>query len=66
MRVARNIMTPLEILYAIESLSESDMEILAILADEKLSEELMKRRQEAFIEMRKGKLLSADDLFKDI
>ncbi|HAO19580.1 MAG: hypothetical protein BWK80_02510 [Desulfobacteraceae bacterium IS3] len=66
MRVARNIMTPLEILYAIESLSESDMETLAILADEKLSEELMKRRQEAFIEMRKGKLLSADDLFKDI
>ncbi len=64
MTVARKIMTPLEILYAIESLSESDRKTLAILADETLSKEQMKRRQEAASEMRKGELLSVDDLAK--
>ncbi len=66
MGVARKIMTPLEILYAIDILSESDRETLAILADEKLSEELIKRRRDAFIEMRKDELLSTDDLFRSI
>jgi len=66
MRMSGNIMTPLAILNAIENLSESEKETLAILADEELSEDLMKRRREAFSEMKKGKLLSEKELFRDL
>jgi hypothetical protein len=51
-------MTPLEILKAIESLSEEERETLAILADRKLCEGLLKRRKEVALEMGKGALLS--------
>jgi hypothetical protein len=55
-------MTPLEILRAIESLTEEERETLAILADKKLSEELLKRQKNLLTEMKRGKLLSEKDL----
>ncbi len=58
MNTVRKTMTALEIFNAIENLTDSEKETLAILADEKLSEELMKRRRDALIEMRKGELIS--------
>ncbi len=62
MKTSRESMTPLEILKAIESLTEGEKETLAILADKKLSEELLKRRKDVLIEMEKGELLSENDL----
>jgi len=62
MKTSRKSMTPLEILKAIERLTEGEKETLAILADRKLSEELLKRREDVLIEMRKGELLSENDL----
>lgn len=62
MKATRKSMTPLEILRAIESLTEEERETLAILADKKLSEELLKRRKDVLTEMKRGKLLSEKDL----
>jgi len=59
-------MTPLAILKAIESLTEAEKETLAILADEKLSKDLMKRRQETFSEMKKGEILGEKELFRNL
>ena len=53
MKASKKSMTPLEILRAIESLTEEERETLAILADKKLTEELLKRRKEAALEMGK-------------
>jgi len=64
MSIATKTMTPLEIFSAIESLTDAEKETLALLADEKLSEELMKRRREALVEMRKGELISEESLFR--
>ena len=58
MMASKKAMTPLEILRAIESLTEEQRETLAILADKKLTEELLKRRKEVALEMGKGELLS--------
>ena len=65
MMASKKAMTPLEILRAIESLSEEQRETLAILADKKLTEELLKRREEAALEMGKGELLSKGDLLAE-
>jgi hypothetical protein len=62
MKATGKSMTPLEILRAIESLTEEERETLAILADKKLSEELLKRRKDVLAEMKKGQLLSEKDL----
>ena len=62
MKTSRKSMTPLEILKAIENLTEGEKETLAILADEKLSEELLKRRKDVLTEMKQGELLSENDL----
>jgi len=64
MSIATKTMTPLEIFSAIESLADAEKETLALLADEKLSEELMKRRRQALVEMRKGELISEESLFR--
>ncbi len=57
-------LTPLELIRAIEQLSDDEKETLAILADEKLSRELLKRRKEALGAMKNGELLSEDELFE--
>jgi predicted acyltransferase (DUF342 family) len=62
MKTSRKSMTPLEILKAIENLTEGERETLAILADKKLSEELLKRRKDVLTEMKQGELLSENDL----
>ncbi len=62
MKTPRKSMTPLEILKAIEKLTEEEKETLALLADKKLSGELLKRREDVLTEMRKGELLSENDL----
>lgn len=49
----------LKIIRAVESLTEDEKETLAILADKKLSEELLKRRKEAYLELKKGELLES-------
>ena len=41
-------------------------ETLEILADKKLSKELLKRRREAYAEMKKGVLLETEDLFREL
>lgn len=58
---AKNI-SALKIIKAVESLSEDEKETLAILADKKLSEEILKRRKEAYRELNKGELLSPEEL----
>jgi len=65
MTALKKSMTPLEILRAIESLTEEERETLSILADKKLTEELLKRRKEAALEMGKGELLSKGDLLAE-
>ena len=65
MKASKKSMTPLEILSAIESLTEEERETLAILADKKLSEELLKRRKDVAVEMGKGELLSEGDLLAE-
>ena len=66
MQISNPVITPFQILKAIENLTDAEQETLAIMADEKLSEELMKRRKQTVLEMRKGELISEDELFKDI
>ena len=61
---AKNL-SALKIIRAVESLSEAEKETLAILADKKLSEELLKRRREAYLELKEGELLSPKDLFAE-
>ncbi|MEW6187287.1 MAG: hypothetical protein AB1585_16255 [Thermodesulfobacteriota bacterium] len=59
--IAKNL-SALKIIRAVESFSEDEKETLAILADKKLSEELLKRRKEAYRELNKRKLLSLKEL----
>ncbi len=66
MDTARTMMTPLVIFNAIESLTDAEKETLFLLVDEKLSEELMKRRRDALAEMRRGELIGEDELFRGI
>ncbi len=66
MQVSKSVITPFQILKAIENLTDAEKETLAILADECLSEELMKRRNQAISEMKQDELISGDELFKDI
>jgi len=66
MKAQKKIQTPLEILEAIRNLTEDEKETLAILADEELSGELLKRRKDVIKEMQKGELIGEEDLFKDI
>ena len=56
-------MTPAQIIAGIESLSSADKETLAIMADKKLSQEIMGRRKEAIDEFEKGTLLAEHQLF---
>lgn len=65
MKSQKKIMTPLEILKAIQDLTEKEKETLAILADKELSAELLKRRKDVIAEMQKGELISEEDLFRD-
>jgi hypothetical protein len=58
---AKNL-SALKIIRAVECLSEDEKETLAILADRKLSEELLKRRKDAYLELKKGELLNPNDL----
>ena len=66
MQISKPVITPFQILKAIENLTDAEKETLAILADEDLSEELMKRRNQAISEMKQDELISGDELFKDI
>lgn len=63
---ANTVLTPLEIIKAVECLNEEDKETLSILADKKLSEEILKRRKSAYVEMKKGTLMNESDLFDGI
>ncbi|QTA85714.1 hypothetical protein [Desulfonema magnum] len=63
MQISNPVTTPFQILKAIENLTDAEKETLAIMADEKLSEELMKRRKQAISEMKKGELISEEELF---
>jgi hypothetical protein len=56
-------LTPIDLIRAIDRLSDAEKETLAILADKKLSAKILKRRKEALDEMRKGELLSEKELF---
>ncbi len=56
-------LTPLDLIRAIEQLSFAEKETLALLADEKLSKELLARRKEGLDAMKAGELLSEDELF---
>ena len=64
MKAAIKSMTPLEIINAIEILPEDGKETLSILADKKLSEELLERRKDVVIEMKKGELISEEDILR--
>ena len=55
-------LTPVQIIAGIERLSEADKETLAILADKKLSQEILKRRRMALDELEGGKLLTERQL----
>lgn len=56
-------LTPIDLIRAIDRLSEAEKETLAILADKKLSAKILKRRKDALDEMRNGELLSEKELF---
>jgi hypothetical protein len=53
MRLSAKKISALKIIKAVESLSEDEKETLAILADRKLSGELLKRRKGAYRELKK-------------
>lgn len=56
-------LTPIDLIRAIDRLSEAEKETLTILADKKLSAKILKRRKDALDEMRNGELLSEKELF---
>lgn len=56
-------LTPVDLIRAIDRLSDAEKETLAILADKKLSSKILRRRKDALDEMRKGELLSEKELF---
>ncbi len=63
MGTASKHLTPLELILAIDQLSSAEKETLTLLADEKLSKELLARRKEGLDAMKTGQLLSEDELF---
>jgi hypothetical protein len=66
MQVSSSLITPFQIIRAVENLTDAEKETLAIMADEKLSEELMNRRKQLVSDMKKGELLSEEELFRDM
>jgi len=66
MQMTTPVITPFQILKAIENLTDAEKETLSILADERLSEELMIRRKQAGFEMKNGELISEDELFRGV
>ena len=64
MATATKHLTPLKLIRAIELLTDDERETLALLADKKLTEEILDRRKSALAEMKKGTLLSEEELFK--
>lgn len=57
-------LTPAQIIAGIERLSAADRETLAIMADEKLSQEIVRRRKIAMDELEKGTLLTEHQVWK--
>jgi len=66
MGVTTKKMTPVEIIRSVESLTPEDLETLLIMADKELAGELIIRREEAREELKQGKLMSKDEVFKDL
>lgn len=66
MEISKSLVTPFQIIEAIKNLNDAERETLAILADEKLSEQLMQRRKQALFEMKNGTLISEEALFRDV
>jgi hypothetical protein len=64
MQVSSSLITPFQIIRAVENLTDAEKETLAIMADEKLSEELMDRRKQLIADMKTGGLLSEEELFR--
>lgn len=56
-------LTPIDLIRAIDRLSEAEKETLSILADKKLSAKILRRRKDALDEMRNEELLSEKELF---
>lgn len=57
-------LTPLELIRAIDELTDEEKENLALLADEKIAEEVLKRRKDVLKEMKNGTLINEEDLFE--
>ncbi|MEE8329196.1 MAG: hypothetical protein V3R54_04620 [Thermodesulfovibrionia bacterium] len=57
-------LTPLELIRAIDELTDEEKENLALLADEKIAEEILKRRKDVLKEMKNGTLINEEDLFE--
>ena len=66
MGVTTQKMSPVEIIRSIESLTSEELETLLIMADKKLAGELIIRREEAREELEQGKLMSKNEVFKDL
>ncbi len=57
-------LTPLELIRAIDELTDEEKENLALLADEKIAEEILKRRKDVLKEMKNGTLINEENLFE--
>ena len=59
-------MTPRDIYMGIKELSAGELETLLLLLDSELTEEILIRREESKTELRDKRLLTEEELFKDL
>lgn len=59
-------MTPIEIYKGVKELSDGELETLLLLLDPELAEEILIRREESKTELREERLLTEEELFRDL
>ena len=59
-------MTPIEIYKGVKELSDGELETLLLLLDPELTEEILIRREESKTELREKRLLTEEELFRDL
>lgn len=57
---------PIEIYRGVRNLTEGELDTLLLLLDSELTEEILVRREESKKFLMEGRLLSEDDIFKDM
>jgi len=59
-------MTPIEIYKGVKELSDGELETLLLLLEPELTEEILIRREKSKTELREKRLLTEEELFRDL